>query len=73
LILHNQNEKIITFIVLIGFFLVPNLSNADCTLTTAEGTDGRCFLSGGEYKCKAREEDKHCFVPTGEIEEEAGQ
>ena len=48
---------------LIGAFFV-NVSEveADCTLTTAAGTDGRCFTKDGEYVCLERDEDTHCFV-----------
>ncbi|GMQ26139.1 hypothetical protein Aoki45_28210 [Algoriphagus sp. oki45] len=42
-----------------------NFVKADCTLTTAPGTDGRCFTRDGEYVCLERSEDTQCFVSTG--------
>jgi hypothetical protein len=48
---------------IVGCFFV-NISNinADCTLTSTNGTDGRCFSQDGEYICLERAEDQHCFV-----------
>lgn len=59
----------ILFMIFFGAFFV-NVSEveADCTLTTAEGTDGRCFLKDGEYACLERDEDTHCFVPDDDEE-----
>ncbi|WP_133557935.1 hypothetical protein [Algoriphagus boseongensis] len=39
-----------------------NFVKADCTLTSSQGTDGRCFLRDGEYVCLERSEDTTCFV-----------
>jgi hypothetical protein len=44
--------------------------NADCTMTTQQGTNGRCFLvhKGGtsQFKCLPRDEDTHCFIDEDE-------
>jgi hypothetical protein len=44
------------------FFTNTNNVQADCTLTTASETDGRCFMEGRDFACLAREEDPNCFV-----------
>lgn len=36
-------------------------TKADCTLTTGQGTNGRCFQENGEYKCLERTEDTNCY------------
>lgn len=51
--------------LLSAFLFAPVFLNAQastCTLTTAEGTDWRCFKVNGEFTCLERDEDTSCFV-----------
>jgi hypothetical protein len=37
-------------------------TEANCNMTSAAGTDGRCFNVDGEFDCLERTEDEHCFT-----------
>jgi len=66
----NYFEKLGPLVLFVCLFILSIDLNADCTLTTQQGADGRCFkvTQNGieQYKCLPREEDTHCFVDKDE-------
>lgn len=58
-------KSIVKAVLLMVMLVSANYVNADCTLTSSDGTDVRCFLQDGEYVCLERAEDTHCFTSSG--------
>jgi hypothetical protein len=59
----NMKSRITLVIASLAMFVIgsPN-ANADCTLTTKPGVNGRCFNENGEFVCLERDEDQSCII-----------